>query len=277
MWVWSSRSALPLSASDNGTRRRRRWWCGLTTTTATGALRPGPEMLVSLLDGARATFRRRSAPSRSDTRTAPSWPANTHAYAKVTSRRSTSSSTAFNARSPERGHRATKVRHHLSLCRMSIQLRRDPSPSAIRARIASEPCGAGLWDAVGRQQRRDCKEHLARLPKNRDAPHLRPSLERSPVVRRRWKRNRKVTPADVERGKDYLLQPLDLAPAVRVVLALGRPAQASVVGAREVLASRGVLVIDAPHPSPRSAAITRGRSLDKFNAAIFKAYEEVTE
>lgn len=91
------------------------------------------------------------------------------------------------------------------------------------------------------------------------------------------KRNRKVTPADVERGKGYLLQILDLAPAVNVVLALGRPAQASVASARELLASRGVRVIDAPHPSPISAGTTRGRSLDEFNAAVARAYAEAAE
>lgn len=91
------------------------------------------------------------------------------------------------------------------------------------------------------------------------------------------KRNKRVTATDVTRAREYLRQLLDLAPAVRVVLALGRPAQASVAGAADVLAARGIRVINAPHPSPISAGATRGRTLDEFNAAVAEAYADVSE
>ena len=89
-------------------------------------------------------------------------------------------------------------------------------------------------------------------------------------------KNRNVTATDVDRGRDYLRQLLDLAPDVRVVLALGKPAQASVASANDVLAARGIRVINAPHPSPIPAAATRGRSLEAFNAAVAEAYTEAS-
>jgi len=91
------------------------------------------------------------------------------------------------------------------------------------------------------------------------------------------KKNKNVTATEVVRGREYLSQLLDLAPAVRVVLALGKPAQACVAGAADALAARGIQVVNAPHPSPIPAAATRGRSLEEFNAAFAKAYATVSE
>lgn len=50
---------------------------------------------------------------------------------------------------------------------------------------------------------------------------------------------------EVERGRQYLLRLLELAPAVRVVVALGRPAQRSIAPARERLERRGLSVLEA--------------------------------
>lgn len=91
------------------------------------------------------------------------------------------------------------------------------------------------------------------------------------------KRNRNVTASDVARGMQYLRQLLDLAPDIRVVLALGKPAQASVGSAYDVLGPRGISVINAPHPSPIPAATTRGRSLLEYNAAVAEAYAEASQ
>jgi uracil-DNA glycosylase len=91
------------------------------------------------------------------------------------------------------------------------------------------------------------------------------------------KKNKKVTASDVTRGRDYLCQLLDLAPSIRVVLALGKPAQASVAGAADVLASRRIRIINAPHPSPIPAAATKGASLEEFNAAVAQAYSVAVE
>ena len=90
------------------------------------------------------------------------------------------------------------------------------------------------------------------------------------------KRNRNVAATDVARGMEYLRQLLDLAPDVRVVLALGKPAQASVASAYDVLRPRGIRVLNAPHPSPIPAAATRGQSLKEFNAAVAQAYAEAS-
>lgn len=70
---------------------------------------------------------------------------------------------------------------------------------------------------------------------------------------------------------------LDLAPDVRVVLALGKPAQASVASANDVLGSRGIRVINAPHPSPIPGAATGGHSLQEYNAAVAHAYAEASQ
>lgn len=85
------------------------------------------------------------------------------------------------------------------------------------------------------------------------------------------KKNAAVTDQQVERGRRYLLRLLDLAPAVRVVVALGRPAQRSIAGAAMQLEARGIAVLDAPHPSPIPAAATRGVSLRKVNATFAEA------
>ena len=91
------------------------------------------------------------------------------------------------------------------------------------------------------------------------------------------RKNRSVTPAEVARGVEYLQQLLDLAGEVRVVLAVGKPAQATVTSARDILRSRGIRVINAPHPSPIPAAATQGRSLHEFNVAVEEAFAEASE
>jgi len=86
------------------------------------------------------------------------------------------------------------------------------------------------------------------------------------------KTNKNVNDAQVDRARRYLNQLLDLAPDVRVVLALGRPAQDSIAKVEQDLRARGIEVVHAPHPSPRPAARSKGKSLLEFNAAMTKAY-----
>lgn len=86
------------------------------------------------------------------------------------------------------------------------------------------------------------------------------------------KKNAPVTTADVERGRHFLDQLLDLAPEISVVLALGKRARQSISTWATELTTRGVRVINAPHPSPIPAASTKGRSLQQFNAAVAQAF-----
>jgi uracil-DNA glycosylase len=72
-------------------------------------------------------------------------------------------------------------------------------------------------------------------------------------------KNAAVTPAQVELGRRHLIELLGLAPAVTVILALGKPARASLTPAAAALNARGVRVIHAPHPSPLQAG-SRGDS-----------------
>ena len=85
------------------------------------------------------------------------------------------------------------------------------------------------------------------------------------------RRNAPVTTADVERGRSHLVRLLDLAPAIAVVVALGRKARQSIAGAQAELAARGIQLITAPHPSPIPANRSRGRSLSEINAAFADA------
>jgi hypothetical protein len=86
------------------------------------------------------------------------------------------------------------------------------------------------------------------------------------------KTNKNVNDAQVGRARRYLNQLLDLAPDVRVVLALGIPAQDSVAKVEHDLRARGIDIVHAPHPSPRPAARSKGKSLLAFNDAMTKAY-----
>lgn len=86
------------------------------------------------------------------------------------------------------------------------------------------------------------------------------------------KKNKGVTPTDVEQGRAYLDQLLDLAPEISVVLALGRPAQSSIAAAERDLNARDIQVISAPHPSPISAGVTKGESLRQVNDAVALAH-----
>ncbi len=89
------------------------------------------------------------------------------------------------------------------------------------------------------------------------------------------KKNAGITKAQEERGRRYLVDLLALAPSIRVVVALGKPAQRSVAGVADQLAERGIELIEAPHPSPIPAASTRGKSLVEVNAAFAKALKLV--
>ncbi len=89
------------------------------------------------------------------------------------------------------------------------------------------------------------------------------------------KKNAGITTPQVERGRRYLVELLTLAPSIRVVIALGRPAQRSVAGVADQLAERGIELIEAPHPSPIPAASTRGKSLMEIHAAFARAMDLV--
>ena len=89
-------------------------------------------------------------------------------------------------------------------------------------------------------------------------------------------KNQNAKNHEVETGRRYLMELLNLAPDVRVVLALGRKAQRSVAGATQALAGRGVHVIEAPHPGPIPAGTTSGRSLLEVNEAFRSALKPVS-
>lgn len=87
------------------------------------------------------------------------------------------------------------------------------------------------------------------------------------------KKNKTVRDTEVDKGRGYLSGLLDLAPDVRVVLAMGKHAQRSVSPLAAELAARHVTLLGTPHPSPIPAGVTRGQSLRDLQAAIRRAIE----
>lgn len=61
-----------------------------------------------------------------------------------------------------------------------------------------------------------------------------------------------VSSAQVEAGHRYLLDLLELVPHLRVVVAMGRPAQYSLLRIEPALQARGVTLLHSLHPSPRN-------------------------
>ena len=84
-------------------------------------------------------------------------------------------------------------------------------------------------------------------------------------------KNKSVKAQEVDKGRHYLEGLLDLAPHIRVILAMGKHAQRSVSPMTSDLAHRGVHVIETPHPGPIPAGVTQGRSLEEFHAALREA------
>jgi uracil-DNA glycosylase len=84
-------------------------------------------------------------------------------------------------------------------------------------------------------------------------------------------RNAAVKALDVERGRRYLIQLLDRALDIGVVLAMGKPAQKSVSGAATELAARGIRVIETPHPSPRNYNSPTRSAKQRIHAAFADA------
>ncbi len=90
-------------------------------------------------------------------------------------------------------------------------------------------------------------------------------------------RNAGVTNAQVERGRPYLLRLLNLAPDVRVLVALGKRARESAAGNHEQLTARGIRVLNSPHPSPRWRNRTQGASLIEINSHFAEALRIVLD
>lgn len=81
---------------------------------------------------------------------------------------------------------------------------------------------------------------------------------------------RNVTRAQVAAGHGYLMELLDLAPDIRVVVAFGKPAQESIARIAIDLHARGITVLECLHPSPRNNA----RGAKEVVPEIFRrAYE----
>ncbi|GAB4066301.1 hypothetical protein GCM10028777_18530 [Angustibacter speluncae] len=66
------------------------------------------------------------------------------------------------------------------------------------------------------------------------------------------KRNAPVTTADVTRGREFLVRLLDLATEVRVVIALGKRAQAGLGPLSSTLEDRRIHLLHCIHPGPQN-------------------------
>jgi len=76
---------------------------------------------------------------------------------------------------------------------------------------------------------------------------------------------------DVEQGREWLLRLVDLLPDLRVVLAMGNAARDAVMPAKSELESRGLTVLNCPHPSQRRYNLSRGADEVQVLAAFDEA------
>lgn len=83
-------------------------------------------------------------------------------------------------------------------------------------------------------------------------------------------KEKNVSSTQVESGHLYLLDLLKLAPAIRVVVAMGNPARHSLLRIQSDLGDRGVVLLQSIHPSPHNNA--RGGP-EQVRAVFRKAYE----
>ncbi|MGN6242142.1 MAG: uracil-DNA glycosylase family protein [Motilibacteraceae bacterium] len=81
-----------------------------------------------------------------------------------------------------------------------------------------------------------------------------------------------VTRAEVEEGRQWLLQLLDLLPDLRVLLAMGVPARRTATALKHELERRGVQLVTTWHPSARNYN-SRRHSREEVEAAVAHAYE----
>lgn len=83
---------------------------------------------------------------------------------------------------------------------------------------------------------------------------------------------RAVTPAEVEEGRRWLIELLELLPELRVLLTMGVPARKAVAPLHGELAERGVTVVSTWHPSPRNY-----NSRPQSRADVLSTFELVRE
>lgn len=87
------------------------------------------------------------------------------------------------------------------------------------------------------------------------------------------RKNAAVVSSQALEGAPYLERLADLLPDLRVVVALGKWAQLGAGVARATLLRRGVVTLDAPHPGPIPAGVTKGESLLQLHDVLRRAYE----
>ena len=76
---------------------------------------------------------------------------------------------------------------------------------------------------------------------------------------------------DIEDGRQWLLRLVDLLPDLVVAVCLGNAARDAVAPTISLLASRGVEVLNAPHPSQRRYNVSKGADEVKVHAVFKKA------
>lgn len=76
---------------------------------------------------------------------------------------------------------------------------------------------------------------------------------------------------DIEQGRQWLLRLVDLLPDLVVAVCLGNAARDAVAPAKGLLASRGVEVLSAPHPSQRRYNLSKGADEAKVHAVFHRA------
>jgi len=86
-------------------------------------------------------------------------------------------------------------------------------------------------------------------------------------------KSRSPTPAEIAAGLAWLRQLLDLLPALRVVACFGRAAARAVLPLRPELTSRGLTLLEAPHPSQRVYNRPGAQARERVHATLTRAAE----
>lgn len=84
-------------------------------------------------------------------------------------------------------------------------------------------------------------------------------------------RNRTPSAAEIAQGRPYLAELVGMLPALRCVVALGRPAQQALRPFTAQWDAAGIVVLSAPHPSLQVANLTNGESRREIHQAMLQA------
>ena len=83
-------------------------------------------------------------------------------------------------------------------------------------------------------------------------------------------------PAEIRAGRIWLLRLVDRLPELSVIICLGRAAAAAISPVRSELEARGLVIMEAPHPSQRAYNRSSGATRERIEATLTEAADLVS-